>query len=87
MVSIFEQNPLSYGFIFSSDVCMGRKVRCPRCRAETTWEDNPWRPFCSERCQMIDLGHWAAEDYRISRSAEEAERLNLDNDLEADEQV
>lgn len=38
--------------------------RCPQCRRETNWEDNPWKPFCSERCQMIDLGKWASEDYR-----------------------
>jgi len=28
--------------------------------------ENKWRPFCSERCKMIDLGAWAAEDYRIA---------------------
>ncbi|HEU4351499.1 MAG TPA: DNA gyrase inhibitor YacG [Burkholderiales bacterium] len=26
---------------------------------------NKWRPFCSERCRMIDLGRWAAEEYRL----------------------
>ena len=26
---------------------------------------NPWRPFCSERCRMIDLGNWATEAYRV----------------------
>lgn len=26
---------------------------------------NPWRPFCSERCKMIDLGRWANEEYRV----------------------
>lgn len=39
--------------------------RCPLCRNETNWEENPWRPFCSERCQMIDLGRWATEEYRV----------------------
>ena len=39
--------------------------RCPLCRRETSWDDNPWRPFCSERCQMIDLGNWASEGYRV----------------------
>jgi endogenous inhibitor of DNA gyrase (YacG/DUF329 family) len=28
--------------------------------------ENPWRPFCSERCKMIDLGAWASEDYRVA---------------------
>ncbi|MFO0774516.1 MAG: DNA gyrase inhibitor YacG [Nitrospiraceae bacterium] len=40
-------------------------MRCPTCRAETTWQDNPTRPFCSERCKLIDLGRWASERYRI----------------------
>jgi len=30
-----------------------------------TWEGNPWRPFCSERCQVTDLGAWATERYRV----------------------
>jgi len=29
------------------------------------WEGNPFRPFCSERCKMLDLGAWAKEEYRI----------------------
>jgi endogenous inhibitor of DNA gyrase (YacG/DUF329 family) len=29
---------------------------------------NEWRPFCSKRCRMIDLGKWAAEDYRVPGS-------------------
>lgn len=39
--------------------------RCPLCRRETIWDDNPWRPFCSERCQAIDLGNWATESYKV----------------------
>ena len=27
---------------------------------------NKWRPFCSERCKMIDLGAWASESYRVA---------------------
>jgi endogenous inhibitor of DNA gyrase (YacG/DUF329 family) len=38
---------------------------CPTCSQPTTWEGNTWRPFCSERCQVTDLGTWAAEQYRI----------------------
>jgi uncharacterized protein len=30
--------------------------------------DNAWRPFCSERCRLIDLGNWAAENYRVPQS-------------------
>jgi hypothetical protein len=40
-------------------------VKCPTCRAETHWQNNPHRPFCSERCQLIDLGAWTTEKYRV----------------------
>jgi endogenous inhibitor of DNA gyrase (YacG/DUF329 family) len=41
------------------------RVTCPVCRQSATWEENRYRPFCSERCRMIDLGKWAADEYRI----------------------
>ena len=43
-----------------------KQVPCPRCGTLTAFSsDNPWRPFCSERCKMIDLGAWASETYRV----------------------
>ena len=43
-----------------------RMVSCPQCKKPALWSsDNPYRPFCSERCKMIDLGEWASESYRI----------------------
>jgi endogenous inhibitor of DNA gyrase (YacG/DUF329 family) len=43
-----------------------RTVGCPRCGAPSVYApENKWRPFCSERCKMIDLGAWAAESYRV----------------------
>jgi len=43
-----------------------RKVRCPQCGGDSLWSpENPWRPFCSERCKQIDLGAWASSSYRI----------------------
>jgi hypothetical protein len=41
-------------------------LKCPRCRAETAWEGNPHRPFCSARCKTVDLAAWADEEYRIA---------------------
>jgi hypothetical protein len=41
------------------------QVICPICKNKTTWEENPWRPFCSERCKLIDLGKWVSEGYKI----------------------
>lgn len=41
-------------------------VSCPCCKKPVAWsEAEPWRPFCSKRCQLIDLGEWAAEEKRI----------------------
>ena len=44
---------------------MSLTVKCPTCRKETPWGNNPHRPFCSERCRLVDLGAWAQERYRI----------------------
>lgn len=41
------------------------KLKCPTCRQTTAWQDNPHRPFCSNRCRMLDLGCWADEEYRV----------------------
>ena len=41
------------------------KIKCPHCGAETAWQENPFRPFCSERCQLIVLGAWVSGEYRI----------------------
>ncbi|HLW80346.1 MAG TPA: DNA gyrase inhibitor YacG [Terriglobia bacterium] len=48
-------------------------MRCPICKNELAGGNNPYRPFCSERCKLIDLDHWLSGRYRISTplSAEE----------------
>ncbi|MGE0370476.1 MAG: DNA gyrase inhibitor YacG [Gammaproteobacteria bacterium] len=44
-----------------------KKVRCPNCQREIEWSALwPQRPFCSERCRLIDLGAWASEEYCIA---------------------
>jgi len=44
----------------------GRRVKCPGCGREIEWSSgNRWRPFCSERCRLIDLGAWIAEEHAI----------------------
>lgn len=45
---------------------MKTEITCPQCRKPVLWQDNPDRPFCSERCRLIDLGQWADESYRIA---------------------
>jgi len=45
----------------------GRIAACPQCGKSTRLDpQNPWRPFCSERCKMADLGRWLAGDYRVA---------------------
>lgn len=42
------------------------KIVCPYCGKTNTWiPSNNYRPFCSERCKLIDLGDWADEKHRI----------------------
>lgn len=48
---------------------MPSEVKCPTCGKAVEWsEKSPFRPFCSKRCQLIDLGTWANEEKRIPGS-------------------
>ena len=49
-------------------------MRCPICHKDVAWEGNPFRPFCSERCKLIDLDHWLSERYLISTPAESQDK-------------
>jgi len=40
-------------------------VKCPRCAKETEYNGNEFRPFCSERCKLIDFGTWADEGFSL----------------------
>ncbi len=41
-------------------------VQCPTCGASVEWKvESTYRPFCCERCKLIDLGAWAAEEHAI----------------------
>jgi endogenous inhibitor of DNA gyrase (YacG/DUF329 family) len=41
-------------------------VKCPTCRRPVEWTpESAYRPFCSERCRLIDLGAWFDEKHRI----------------------
>ncbi|HEY2037590.1 MAG TPA: DNA gyrase inhibitor YacG [Steroidobacteraceae bacterium] len=42
-----------------------QRVKCPTCQREIDWSQSPFRPFCSERCRLIDLGAWLAEKHSI----------------------
>lgn len=64
---------------------MKRMVKCPHCGREAEYSsENKFRPFCSERCRLIDLGAWADEAYRVPVSQQNEiyqEMLEEDEDL------
>jgi len=44
----------------------GVRLLCPTCQREIQWSETfPFRPFCSERCRLIDLGAWLSEKHSI----------------------
>jgi endogenous inhibitor of DNA gyrase (YacG/DUF329 family) len=56
------------------------KIICPVCKKSTAWEENPCRPFCSEKCKLIDLGKWVFEEYRIEGEKAESEHREKNNE-------
>ena len=58
----------------SSDPTPPRTVACPRCGKAVVWSAaSRFRPFCSERCRLIDLGAWASESYRVPVSEDKTD--------------
>jgi len=58
------------------------KKDCPRCSKQADLSsDNNFRPFCSEKCKMIDLGNWLDESYTIPVEDE----TNLEEEIDSDE--
>jgi hypothetical protein len=50
------------------------RVACPTCGQSVSWtQESPWRPFCSQRCRLIDLGEWLDESRRIPEVAATAD--------------
>ena len=48
---------------------MSLSVDCPTCKNKVIWQaESEYKPFCSERCKLIDLGEWASEGHKISQS-------------------
>lgn len=53
-------------------------VKCPRCGTETQYEDNEFRPFCSERCKLLDFGAWADGKYSLPTESAELTEQDID---------
>lgn len=65
---------------------MPTSVNCPTCKKEVIWQaSSEFRPFCSKRCQLIDLGEWSEENHTISTPLTPEQTLAPDTieDIEA----
>ncbi|MCW8921483.1 MAG: DNA gyrase inhibitor YacG [Sedimenticola sp.] len=61
---------------------MMKTVQCPTCRKSFEWDSKPEsRPFCSERCRLIDLGDWLEEKHRIPEDTATKAYLPPEDDL------
>lgn len=53
-------------------------VKCPHCGTETQFEGNEFRPFCSERCKLLDFGAWADGEYALPTESAEMTEQDID---------
>ncbi len=53
-------------------------VKCPSCHREIEYSGNEFRPFCSERCKLIDFGAWADEEFRLPTQETELSEEDID---------
>ncbi|WP_299178017.1 DNA gyrase inhibitor YacG [uncultured Neptuniibacter sp.] len=61
------------------------KIKCPTCEQMSLWDSrNKFRPFCSERCKLIDLGAWANEEYTIPESTSASDFSSSENEDQID---
>ena len=61
-------------------------VSCPHCRKEAEYEGNEFRPFCSERCKLIDFGAWADENYALPTESTELTESDVERIAKAMEE-
>lgn len=53
-------------------------VKCPTCGKEVEYAGNEFRPFCSERCKLLDFGAWADEEFALPTEETELSEEDLD---------
>lgn len=54
------------------------EVKCPYCGKKKVFEGNEFRPFCSERCKLLDFGAWADEEYNLPAETSEMSDEDID---------
>ncbi len=57
-------------------------VKCPQCETTFTYYTSEFRPFCSKRCQQIDLGHWFQESYVVPTKEAATEENQISEESE-----
>ena len=59
---------------------MVKIVQCPQCGRDVVWQqEQQWKPFCCERCKLIDLGEWASEGHTIKgESTQSSTEIDID---------
>ena len=63
---------------------MAAKSKCPTCRRDVEWSHvSQYRPFCSDRCRLIDLGAWLSEQHKIPDEPGTADHLLSDSSEES----
>ena len=65
------------------------QVKCPNCSKQVSWnQSSQYRPFCSKRCQLIDLGQWSNEEHTISETPHNSiDESSNEIDIEAIEEM
>lgn len=53
-------------------------VECPKCGKRVEFTGNEFRPFCSERCKMLDFGSWADGEYNLPTEASDLTEADID---------
>jgi hypothetical protein len=62
---------------------MTTQVNCPTCATRVDWiAASVYRPFCSKRCQLIDLGQWANEENRVPSGGNNNEETQINLNIE-----
>jgi len=60
-------------------------VKCPRCRKEFAYASSAFRPFCCEKCRLLDLGRWLDGSYAVAaQNLSEQEKGELERLVEGD---
>jgi hypothetical protein len=61
---------------------MKKSIKCPECGKTTEYSpENEYRPFCSKRCRLIDLGEWIDGAYKINSEDNSQESQFLEEEL------